>query len=214
MRQNKNCLNCKKIFYKPIKCGITVWDKRKFCSHKCYSETLKGRKLSQNTREKMRKRMLGNKFRVGKSPWSKGLTKKTDVRINKLSLTLKAKGIRPPKETELKNGHKALYAEKGENHWNWQGGKSTMAHRIRQSKEYKLWRKAVFERDNYICIWCGAKFIKGKTGRVILHADHIKPFSLFPELRFAIDNGRTLCVDCHKKTFSYRNNKLTKEKYE
>ena len=73
--------------------------------------------------------------------------------------------------------------------------------KIRSSLEYKLWRRAVFERDNYNCIWCG----NNKGGN--LNADHIKSFALYPELRFAIDNGRTLCIDCHKTTESYLKNK-------
>ena len=89
----------------------------------------------------------------------------------------------------------------GEKNWNWKGGVTPINQQLRHSFEYKLWRKAVFERDKYTCIWCG---IRGEIGRrVELNADHIKPFSLFPELRFAIDNGRTLCVDCHKKTDTY-----------
>lgn len=64
--------------------------------------------------------------------------------------------------------------------------------RIRRSHEYALWRKAVKERDKHTCIWCGSKDN--------LQADHIRPFINYPELRFAIDNGRTLCVSCHKAT--------------
>lgn len=82
----------------------------------------------------------------------------------------------------------------------WQGGKTEQNRQIRNSLEYKLWRTAVFTRDNFTCVWCGLKFIKGITGNVILQVDHIKPFCDYPELRFAIDNGRTLCVECHRKT--------------
>jgi len=85
---------------------------------------------------------------------------------------------------------------RGEKHWNWQGGKSGKARAIRNSREYKLWREAVYTRDNWTCVWC-----KERGGK--LNADHIKPFSLFPELRFAIDNGRTLCLDCHKTTDTF-----------
>ena len=41
---------------------------------------------------------------------------------------------------------------------------------IRESKEYKEWRKAVFIRDNFTCQWCRERGCK-------LHADHIKSFA-------------------------------------
>ena len=89
----------------------------------------------------------------------------------------------------------------GENSPTWEGGKSTINATIRASSEYKLWRKAVFERDNYTCIWCKESNGNGKA--IVLNADHIKPFAFFPELRFEVSNGRTLCADCHKYTASY-----------
>src|SRR3990167_11383697 len=60
---------------------------------------------------------------------------------------------------------------RGENHHGWKGGITSENHKIRGSLEYKLWRKAVFERDNWTCIWCGQRGSR-------LNADHIKPFAL------------------------------------
>ena len=85
----------------------------------------------------------------------------------------------------------------------WRGGITSVNKAIRNGIEFRLWRTAVFERDNYTCQECGIKGYKGLGHRVILHPHHIKPFSLFPELRFAIDNGVTLCADCHHKTDSW-----------
>lgn len=79
----------------------------------------------------------------------------------------------------------------------------------RYSPESKFWRKAVFERDNYTCVECGLRSGNGKS--VILNADHIKPFAFFPQSRFDINNGRTLCIDCHNKTKI--NHKKMREKY-
>lgn len=90
---------------------------------------------------------------------------------------------------------------KGKNHPNWKGGRGTERHRAMNTKEYKLWRKSVFEKDNYTCVDCGARSMADDY--VYLQADHIKPWSEFPELRYAIDNGRTLCIDCHEKTDSF-----------
>lgn len=130
----------------------------------------------------------------GKIPWNKGL--KGFLKGRKVTwgykISKSKKGIPCPKISESKKGEKSYL---------WKGGITPINKQIRNSYEYKLWRKAVFERDDYTCVWCGIKSGNGKT--VYLEADHIKPFSLYPELRFAIDNGRTLCKECHKKTETY-----------
>lgn len=84
----------------------------------------------------------------------------------------------------------------GSRHWNWQGGKVGEAEKVRKSLEYKAWVKTCLSRDNYTCSFCG------KRGGD-MHVDHIKPFSKYPDLRLELNNGRTLCVDCHRKTPTY-----------
>ena len=100
------------------------------------------------------------------------------------------------RHSSLKTEFKSKNME-GKKHWNWKGGISPLNCRIRASKEYKLWRTTVFERDNYTCIFCKTRNGNGK--KIILNADHIKPFCDYPKLRFAIDNGTTLCRECHNK---------------
>lgn len=60
----------------------------------------------------------------------------------------------------------------------------------RKSKEYKDWRKSVFERDGFTCQICGARGVR-------LNAHHKKEYAYFPEMRYEISNGITLCVPCH-----------------
>jgi 5-methylcytosine-specific restriction endonuclease McrA len=87
-----------------------------------------------------------------------------------------------------------------EGNCNWQGGNNQRNYRRKELSrlEYKKWRLAVFERDNYTCQFC-----KIRGGNI--HADHIKPWKYFPELRYNIDNGRTLCIICHRTTFKDNN---------
>lgn len=78
------------------------------------------------------------------------------------------------------------------------GRKTPIILALRMSREYKDWRTKVFERDGYKCVQCMA------TGE--LNADHIKPFAKYAELRFDLENGRTLCVPCHKLTPTFARN--------
>lgn len=93
----------------------------------------------------------------------------------------------------------------GENNVNWKGGITRDFPRF--TRRYKLWRKKIFERDNYTCVWC-----KQRGGQ--LEADHILPQSLYPEKRYNISNGRTLCKKCHRKTETFGHKVLRKNIYE
>ena len=107
------------------------------------------------------------------------------------------------------------------NHF-WKGGKTKLSQQIRNSAEYSFWRKQIFERDNYTCQQCGRRTKKGD--KVIIEADHIYPFSkilddyditsieeaISCEKLWDIENGRTLCRDCHKNTETWGINQYTK----
>lgn len=105
------------------------------------------------------------------------------------------KGKKHTKKSKEKNrlSHLGKATMKGKAHWNWKGGITPLRKILYFSDTYKKWREAVFKRDNYTCVICG---VLGKE----LNADHIKPWSKYKDLRFSIDNGRTLCIPCHRET--------------
>jgi hypothetical protein len=61
--------------------------------------------------------------------------------------------------------------------------------RWRDTKEYRRWRIAVIRRDRR-CKCCGT--VKNR------HAHHIEHATYKVSLRFDLDNGITLCKDCHR----------------
>lgn len=87
-----------------------------------------------------------------------------------------------------------LENKKNSNNPNWRGGVVKGRHKLDSLGIYKKWRKEIFLRDCYTCQKCG------KRGGD-LEVDHILPWTFFPELRFDMDNGRTLCLGCHRSTF-------------
>lgn len=67
--------------------------------------------------------------------------------------------------------------------------------RPRNTPEYRRFRKKVLERDDWVCQVCGCR-------KRIMHVHHIKPFAFFPNLRTDVNNGITLCPECHREVHS------------
>ena len=154
-------------------------------------------------------------FKKGYTPWNKGGTSwnkgvsqgESSKEKNRLSHLGKK---RKPRSNEWKKN--ISLSKLGKKCYNWKGGITKLSIKIRKCFEYKLWRSDVFERDKFTCQEC-------KISGVYLNADHIKPFSVIMfenkiknfeqalkcEELWDINNGRTLCVDCHRKTDTWGN---------
>jgi len=143
---------------------------------------------------------LNTGFKKNRESWNKGL-----------------KGIMKPNKTSFKKGQTAptkgtKYSEEriksmsGKNSSKWEGGKSTYSRRIRNSQKFKDWRIANFERDDYTCQKC--MDIGGE-----LRAHHLNSFTDYPDLRFDINNGVTLCLDCHIEIHKKYGKKITISDY-
>ena len=58
------------------------------------------------------------------------------------------------------------------------------------------WSKTIKKLDNYMCKNCSSK--------ENLHAHHIQPREHFPELSLNVDNGITLCKECHEDIHGFK----------
>jgi hypothetical protein len=127
------------------------------------------------------RRANATSFAKGIAPWNKGM-----------------KGYLAGRVFSEEHRRKIGLANSGSRGGNWKGGVTPENTRLRKTAEYQAWRSAVFERDDYTCQMCGARNQEGLGRTVVLNADHIMPFWQYPDLRLSLDNGRTLCVSCHR----------------
>jgi len=147
----------------------------------CYWQDKKrprvGKKIAAKLKGRPNTALKGRKF-PEREPWNKG---------KKL----------PPEFGE--NVRRAMIEQgvikSGPDNPSWKGGITPKTVVLRQSERYAEWRHSVFERDSYTCQICGQV-----GGKLVAH--HIKRFADYPELRFAIENGITMCRSCHSRLHS------------
>jgi hypothetical protein len=93
-----------------------------------------------------------------------------------------------------------------ESHGMWKGGVTRGREKHMSQKVYKDWRRLVYERDNYTCQKCGNQSRR-------LNAHHLEGYFNCKGKQTDVNNGVTLCYDCHmefhkkygKKEFSSDN---------
>lgn len=177
----KNCRECSNAFIKPVNRSTREWAKTQYCSKSCANRA--------NSRS--------NQRALSSTPWNKGLKMgESPFNSQRLKQCLECGLDFKVKQYRFET---AKFCSRICKHKSQDTGKTQENYRIRRSVQYIQWRRQVFIRDNYTCQHC-----QQRGGA--LQADHIKQFAYYPELRFEVNNGRTLCVECHKKTPTWGNN--------
>lgn len=190
----KICQVCNKEFTRKKRFNLKWWKAAKYCSQNCYHNASIGRvgywkgKIShfrgkKHTQEAIKKNRLAH---IGKIAWNKDMKGVySNLRTQEGTVSFRRKMV-------------------GSSNPNWRGGSSRIYKTGYNSMEYRDWRKAVFERDGFACRVCGF------LGYITAH--HIKSFAHYPELRFELNNGITLCGPCHSLTDNYKGRNKAKTK--
>lgn len=192
---NKFCLGCGSCYKKHYHESKKSYAERKFCSRQCANNAKVGTKLSDEHKRKIGLAWTGRKHSLESIAKMSGKN------------SYRWKGGKP-KCVDCGSTMSNVYASRcvdcykkfavGENSSHWMGGITPKNLKIRNSKQMKDWRVAVFERDNYTCQICS------QTGGS-LNAHHVVPFSVNEDLRFDVENGQTLCSKCHTMVHSGKN---------
>jgi len=168
--KERPCETCGIIFFSPA-----YQDTRIYCSRQCAPPWNRGKKGSQVA-------------------WNKGLV---DIysEETKQKMGIKNKGRVMPIEVRLKI---ATALRKGN---------TLLFEAIRKCFKYKEWHKQILLRDNFTCILCQRRGGKlevdhyPKMFNEIIKENQILNIekALKCIILWETENGRTLCVDCHRK---------------
>ncbi|MCK9369506.1 NUMOD3 domain-containing DNA-binding protein [Candidatus Dojkabacteria bacterium] len=181
-----------------------------------------GKIHTEETRERMKINHMGNKnaqfgkhhseatkLKISKANKGRVCSEEARKKIGEANKGNKYNLSRHPSEITRKKLSLALLGKRsGDKHPMWKGGITSVNIQARNTIEYDIWRNGNFARDGYTCQKC---WIRG--GKLIAH--HVLNFAEWVELRFAIDNGITLCKECHKLFHKkYGNQHNTREQLE
>lgn len=154
----------------------------KYCSQKCYWESLKGRTYP-NRKKPIFATPNAGWFKSGDKPWNtnKKMTQKYCENMSKRFIELNI--------------------SKGKKNPSWKGGITPAYQQVRRTQEYRDWRNNVYRRDNYTCKKCGKRGVK-------IEAHHIYPLRNYAHLMYFVPNGITLCKICHTKMRFHEENEI------
>lgn len=133
--------------------------------------------------------LKGNKYLLGR--------KQSEAHKKKISVAHlgKKKSAEHAKNIGLARKGVPMPQIAGENHYRWIKDRSSvkLGDRFLNDPLQKQWRKEVKSRDGWVCRIADVNC----DGR--LEAHHILPWSKFPELRYKVNNGITLCRFHHPR---------------
>ena len=165
------------------------------------SRVMIGRTLSEEHKRKLKENSarywLGKKRGPQNSEW-----------IKKRAEALKGHRVSTKTVRRVSKLHKGKF---GKEHPCWKEIKKNPLYKaIRQSGKTDVWRLEIFKRDKFACVICGSKIsIQAnhypKSFAEILNKYNIQTYekALSCKTLWNINNGRTLCLECHKKTPNY-----------
>ena len=184
------------------------------------SRRLDDYKIPKRSRSEIAKNMFSKMSKKEKKAYTKAANKKSKELAKKGNWgfqktwkeerKLMMKYINENVDKIIKNRTNGMKGVTGKDHHNWNPDLTAEERTKKRRKLQRInWRKNIFKRDNYTCQICG----DDTGGNLVAH--HIYSYMDYPKKRALLENGITLCENCHKefhKKYGYGEN--TKKQFE